>query len=286
MKDTPSLTGLLSRFTRKKGEEAEDPFVLSQAELFGQLPQAIGPALFLDRFTVEDMTARLESSGFLSAMIQKGIRQPSLVIQRVDPDEHRLLIHDKSGPEPLKIMELRMTFGRLELPDSSSFISRNSFDVLIVNWMMLQNPRARFSTERPQLPGQEYPGLGLGRKSHEFLLQLGLELRRAGLVNHPQYFHNAVFYRDKYYFVDPCKQGELLAMVRDLSKYPMAISSPAVDEGRLMDTQRHQTIEWHPGAMVCPIRKRLRKYFDSAKYRQSVEESMESHAYDLCCLES
>jgi hypothetical protein len=283
MKDTPSFTERLSRFSRKKDKEAEDPFVLSQAELFGQLPQAIGPALFLDRFTVEDMMARLESSGLLSAMIQKGIRQPSLFIQRVDPGEHRLLIYDKSEREPMKIMELRMTLGRLELPDSSSsFLSRNSFEVLTVNWMMLQNPRARFSAQRPQLPGQEYPGLGLGRMCHEFLHQLGSELRRSGLVNHPQYFHNAVFYRDEYYFVDPCKQGELLAMVRDLSKYPMTISSPAVDEGMLMDTQRHQTIEWHPDAIVCPIRRRLRKYFESSKYRQAVEESVKSHAYDLC----
>jgi hypothetical protein len=121
----------------------------------------------------------------------------------------------------------------------------------------------------------------LGRKCQEFLVRLGTELRREGLVNHPQYFHNAIFYRDEYYFIDPKRQGELLAMLRDLARYPIGVASQAIADGRLMDVQRQIRVEWDPEGMVCPIHKRLGDYFQSREYREAVERVLSASSYDL-----
>lgn len=270
----------------KKGKEPKrsksDPFMLSEAELFGQLPQSFGPALFLDRLAIEDLKVSLFKTSFLSAMVQKGILKPKIEIQRVEPDEHRLLIFNEEEQKPVKWIELRLALAKLELPALEGYRpARTPFEMLAINWAMLQNPHASFSRIRPRLPGQEHPGLGLGRKCQEFLVYLSNELACAGLINHPQYFHNAVFYRDEYFFVDPLRQGELLAMIRDLAKYPVDVSSPAVADGKLIDARRRTAIEWHPEVMVCPTRQRLKFYFGCTGYRRAVEEAMKANSYDL-----
>lgn len=269
-----------TRKGRTLSAHPQAPFTITEAELFSQLPQAIGPPLFLDRFTPEEMEERLLTCGFLPALIGKGVERPRLEFQRVDPDEHRLLIfHDADGA---KFVELRLTFEKLEVPPLRAILASPSyFDMLAINWALLQNPRAEFTSERPPMPGQKYPGLGLGRKCQGFLMKLAAELRRDGLINHPQYFHNALFYRDEYFFVDPVRQGQLLAMIRDLAKHPVAVASSAVSDGKLADARTQAMVEWKPGAMVCPLRKRLRRYFESRPYREAVQRSAASHVYDL-----
>ncbi len=266
----------------RAADSHENPFAMSEGELFSQLPRAPGPTLFLDRFTAADMTKRLEDTGFWAAMIQKGVRRPRLALERVEPDEHRLLILDEEAPAPLRMMELRLTLTRLEIPTATgAAMAGESYEMLAINWAMLQNPRINFTKEHPQFPGQEHPGLGLGRKCQEFLVTLARELRRDGLINYPQFFHNAVIYRDEYSIVDPIRQGELLAMIRDLSKRPLHLASHAIAAGKLMDKVDHRAVEWKPDAMICPIRRRLKKYFETSAYRKAVESSAASHAYDL-----
>lgn len=250
--------------------------------MLSQLPQAIGPYLFLDRFTFDEVFAQIETSSFLAAMKMKGVLIPRLELGRVEPDEHRFIVFDDSGSEPVKMIELRLALGRLEVPPLGGYSSVTSvYETLAINWVMMQNPRAAFTEERPQLPGQEHPGLGLGRKCQELLVHLGTELRREGLVNHPQYFHNAVFYRDEYFFVDPRLQGELRAMYRDLARYPIGVASQAIADGRLVDARRQIQVEWDPEEMVCPIHKGLNDYFQGRDYREAVQRAFSSSLYDL-----
>lgn len=250
--------------------------------MLSQLPQAIGPSLFLDHFTSDEVFTQIESTSFLSAMKKKGVLAPRIELARVEPDEHRLIVLDDSESEPMKMIELRLALMRLEVPVLAGSPSLTGlFEMLAINWVMMQNPRAAFTKERPQLPGQEHPGLGLGRKCHEFLVHLGAGLRRDGLVNHPQYFHNAVFYRDDYYFIDPKRQGELLAMFRDLARYPIGVVSQAIADGRLVDVRQQMRMDWDAEEMVCPIQERLNDYFQGREYREVVEATLSSSSYDL-----
>lgn len=262
--------------------ESGDGLSFSEGELLGQLPQAIGPTLFLDRFTPAEIVERMEASGFWAALLEKMGRPPCLALHHVDPDEHRLMVFDDSKLEAARFVELRLSLVRMEVPTRHGMLgSAEPFEMLAINWAMLQNPRASFSAERPQLPGQEFPGLGLGHKCQTFLLALAREMRRDGLINHPQYFHNALFYQNEYFFVDPERQGELLAMIRDLSKYSIAAASCAIEDGRLWDAVKKCRMEWKPDVLVCPIRRRLKKYFEAPAYAKSVQVAAASHAYDL-----
>lgn len=255
---------------------------LSEAELFSQLPQAVPASLFLNRWTPEELRKELESSGLLSSIRKKGFHHLRIDTQHVDPDEHRLLVFEDDAGGSLKLSEFRFELTRREMPKMEGFNpTRSFFNVLNINWVLLQNPRQNFTADRPQLPGQEHPGLGLGWKSQQFLERLGAGLGCDGLENHPQYFHNAVFYCNRYFFVDPVRQGVLLAMMRDLEETPMNVASRAITEGKLMDKIRNAPVMWEAGSMLCPLTRSLKKFFDTRAYKKLRQEAIESHHFGL-----
>ncbi len=107
-------------------------------------------------------------------------------------------------------------------------------EVLYVHWASLRNPRARFSPQRPQLPGQEVPGLGMAREIGELLAIMARRLGLAGVCFRPAWYHTAFGARHDFAFVDPARQGRFEAMVRDLAGLPLLDSTLAVAEGRVL----------------------------------------------------
>jgi acetoin utilization deacetylase AcuC-like enzyme len=120
--------------------------------------------------------------------------------------------------------------------------------VLYVHWLALRNPRARFSPERPQLPGQEVPGLGLAREIGEMLVQMAARLGLEGLAFRPAAYHLAFRGKETMRFVDPGRQGRFEALIELLKGMPLTEATRAVAEGRvLLDGAPYQ---WEADEMV------------------------------------
>ncbi|HET6899023.1 MAG TPA: hypothetical protein VFK70_11770, partial [Vicinamibacteria bacterium] len=121
-----------------------------------------GPAArFLGRFALPALCAELDQAGVLPALRTRGY-DPGVHIA-VGESEHRLLVTASGGREVL--VDLRMT--EEALPVSEPALRARGIEVLsvlAVEWLSLQDPRAVFTRERPRLPGQAHPGLGLGRQ--------------------------------------------------------------------------------------------------------------------------
>jgi hypothetical protein len=107
-------------------------------------------------------------------------------------------------------------------------------DVLYIHWLTLRNPHAHFSAVRPQLPGQEVPGLGLAREIGELLALMARRLELAAVVFRPAYFHTAYPGRHSFRFLDPARQGRFEALVRDLAPLSLRESAQALAEGRVL----------------------------------------------------
>ena len=105
--------------------------------------------------------------------------------------------------------------------------------MLYVHWIALRNPRARFSAERPQLPGQEVPGLGLSREVLELISRMAARLGLEGLAFRPAAYHLAFRGREFLRFVDPARQGRFEALVDLLKEVSLAEATRAVAEGRI-----------------------------------------------------
>ncbi len=120
--------------------------------------------------------------------------------------------------------------------------------MLYVHGLALRNPRARFSPERPQLPGQDVPGLGLAREMTEVLARVAARLGLEGLAFRPAAYHLAYGGRETLRFVDPARQGRFEALVEALAGLPLAEATRAVADGRVrLDGKPYQ---WEPDEMV------------------------------------
>lgn len=105
---------------------------------------------------------------------------------------------------------------------------------LFLNWLSLEDPRARFGPLRPRLPGQDNPGLGLSREIVAVLERMARRLGLQTLVYRPAYFHTAYAARRHFRFEDPARQGRFEALVRDLHELPLVAATTAVAEGRVL----------------------------------------------------
>jgi acetoin utilization deacetylase AcuC-like enzyme len=122
---------------------------------------------------------------------------------------------------------------------------------LFVNWLSLRHPLARFSALRPQLPGQEVPGLGLAREAGEMLARMAARLHLAGVAFRPMSYHVAVQSRARFRFADPRRQGRFEALRRDLAHLPLLDVTHAVAEGRVR--LNGEPYRWEPDEMVSRL---------------------------------
>jgi hypothetical protein len=107
-------------------------------------------------------------------------------------------------------------------------------EVLYVHWLALRDPRARFSDRRPKLPGQEVPGLGIGREVTELFLLAAKRLGLKGVAFSPATYHLAQMSRSRFRFLDPVRQGQFEALARDLAALPLVAASQAVADGQVL----------------------------------------------------
>jgi hypothetical protein len=166
---------------------------------------------------------------------------------------------------------------KVEPPFPSSIADR-TFEMLFVEWMCMQDPRKRFTAERPQLPGQEYPGLGGGKIALELIVLACRRLRLSGVLNVPEYFHNAQMYSKALKFVDPECEGKRRAIERDLLKRSnLAAVSWAIDLNCVR--QNGEPFKWFIGEQLIPLHPELKKYFQSAEYEALAKQAQERYHY-------
>jgi acetoin utilization deacetylase AcuC-like enzyme len=210
-----------------------DPLGAELAEVAMQLePTALGSAPMITEDDLPELYGRRAEPRLLGFYTRDGIeyalerygllpliRRMGFDDLHVELDGHTLRL--KSGKDAV-LVELeveRKTLGGSEL--------------LFVNWLSLRNPRAQFSKTRPQLPGQQVPGLGLADEATRLLVLIAERLGLGGVAFRPSWFHMAYAARHGSGFLDPKRQGRFEALLRDLKPLPLLDATRAVAEGRV-----------------------------------------------------
>lgn len=121
-------------------------------------------------------------------------------------------------------------------------------EVLFVNWLTLRHPLGTFTVARPQLPGQDVPGLGLAREITEMLGLMAKRLGLSGVAFRPSWYHMAYAARHRCQFVDPQLQREFLELMKDLRHLPLADATRAFAENRVR--RNGEVYQWRPEMMV------------------------------------
>ena len=192
---------------------------------------------FLGYYTTEGVEHALDRYGILPYLSRLGYGPFRVAIDR-DPRGDRLrLLARREGTE-LLLVELVAEVQRLV-----------GEDYLYIHWLTLRHPRGRFTAGRPQLPGQEVPGLGIARETGELLGRAAHRRGLAGIAFRPAWYHMAYQgYRMGLEFAETRRQARFSAMLRDLIDVPLLTATLAVAEGRVL--MNGQPYVWEADLMI------------------------------------
>jgi hypothetical protein len=242
------------------------------------LPSTGEPRLFLGRLTGEALSAELEAAGIPAFLATRGFPDVRVGTDLAD-GEHRLRV--AASDDGALLVELRLAEMATPVPAALHASGPATLHVLAILWVALQNPRASFTPERPRLPGQDHPGLGVGRRLYELLRGWAGAFGKDALLNVPEHYHNALFYAGQFRFLDPIEQGRFEALRRDLSGLGVADASFAIEDGRVRDEAADRAYVWDPGAMVAPVSSALAAAVASAPYREAVAAARDAARFQV-----
>jgi hypothetical protein len=273
----------LSSFQITRASNRNFDLTLTEEELERELMNDLGSNRLLERFSEKEVAAALKNYQVWDQLAEKGYQNPRLLIRSIDPFRQSVkIIDDAASPEDEKhtLCELRVFDAHLKgpCPATNEIIE---LDALVIDWLVFQNPRAKFTASRPQLPGQKYPGLGIMARCMTAILDLAKQTGKEAVINIPEYYHNAVLYTPAFSFFSPFVEGRFQALQEFLSGLSLAEASHAVTNRKIWNHTKNEQFVWKPHEQMLGISPEIKEYFESETYKTPVREAKEKSKFSL-----
>ncbi|HEV8241973.1 MAG TPA: histone deacetylase [Thermoanaerobaculia bacterium] len=224
-----------------------DDWGLTQDDLLGSLAESPADARLLGYYTPHGVELVMESSGIFDRLRDLGYEQPALEFDLSSGGGHMVRIWGGRDRRDL-LAEIRMRRDRQAFP---------GFELLAIEWLLLQNPRAAFTAERPPLPGQRHPGLGMLRDVIALLVQVCHRLHLDGITYTPSHFHLASQSTKYLRFRDPRHAALFDELKTAVAGLPLAEQARRIDAGEVVDSRTGLPLRWRPMPMVLVVSDRL-----------------------------
>lgn len=255
------------RIARSLGEEQlsknHDDFGITEADLLGDLVDKkpgdlllgfytpFGVELAFDRYGLFD---QLRRRGYSRYRVELNLRSGSGEAITIRTDDERRLV----------LLELVVREMRDIVP----------FRLLSIEWLLLQDPLARPTPERPLLPGQQHPGLGGLRIVFGMQTMAAERLGFDGLAFVPAHYHTAAQARGMLRFLDPADEALFMAMKAALGARSLLDATRLIAAGAIVDERTGAAVPWKPAQMVVPLSAALRDRVQGPDYDRRVEEAV------------
>jgi acetoin utilization deacetylase AcuC-like enzyme len=244
---------------------------LTEEDLVGILPGIPHQTRYLGYFSKVGVELLLERFGILQQLRSRGFRNPVVTLELDHPLGQTMRI--LSDPvERAVLVELRLQRSTRAVP---------GMEVLVVEWLLLQNPQQEFSAERRRLPGQQHPGLGMLRELFGWLVVIGETLELDGLFFHPSQYHLAALSRRYARFLHPGHEASYRALEEVLAGMPLHVAAAALEDGRVVDAATGLAVRWEPFPLVIPVSARLKEQVSSEAYEQEVGAALAAVRLEL-----
>jgi len=244
----------------------DDP--LSSKDVFIDLSTSRGTERFLGTFTQKGMEFVLERFGVISHLTNTGLKNTSCKLNTDDPYLHKISVRHNINGKSYLSGELSMRKTSMDFPNVD-----RPYTLLLVEWFLLQHPLKSFSRKRPQLPGQNHPGLGISELIFELFYWTARRLEVDGVVLVPNFLHTGLLYGRQFLFIDPVRQGELYSLDKIRKYHSLDQLSWACAEGQLIDVKKQDRYLWVPAPMVLPVSRKLKDYFHRHNYVETVRQT-------------
>lgn len=251
--------------------------LIDDREVFEQLSPAIHKDRFLGLFSESEMQQVLLKFEILPSLMTRGFRQPKIQLLTDDTNEHKCRIYDDEirNDHLLVEMVLRLTC----IPPQKVF--NEKMPTLFVEWLLSQNPKSQFDERKPRLPGQRFPGLGLAKELLDILIFISQKAEVSGVSAIPGHYHNAVIFSKFFRYMNPESEGRLAALKRDLSRYPLATISWAVELNCVKELPGKEYLKWFLDWQVLPTDRTLDEAFRCAEYIRTEKQAFRTHRYEM-----
>jgi acetoin utilization deacetylase AcuC-like enzyme len=263
------ITRLLSP-TELGGIESGEDWGLTDQDLVGGMDGTPAETRLLGYYTEHGVELALERAGILDRLRAIGFSEPQVELDLSSPSGQTVRIWGTPGHREL-LAELRLRRDRAAIP---------GMEVLGVEWLLLQNPRAEFTPGRRQLPGQKHPGLGFSPDVGAMLLLICERLGLDGVYFVPSHLHLASRASRLLRFLEPAAEARWRALRPLVDRLPLAVAASAVETGRIRDAAG-RPMHWIPSPMVLPWSDRLKAQVEGEDFERAVAEAGAGLRYEL-----
>lgn len=239
--------------------------------------------LFLGRFSEKDMNNMIQSIGMLKHLESMGFSDINIDIDRDENYINHFTLYWKDKTPENKLLDLRVSEHTF-IPHERFFeegFEIESYDMILIEWLSAKNPLVVFDKNRPQLPGQSSPGLGVLKYCFHLLYNISREVFKDGFLDIPSHMHGAIMYSKQFKFFDPVQEATLRAAMRDLKNYSLADISWGVITETIIDLHKNAPAVYDPGEQVHYVSNRMERYFESKKYLTRFKEYYKKKKYYL-----
>lgn len=255
--------------------------LLEEKDIFSELAEKQGTTIFLGRYSMNEVIAVLRKRNFFKDAQKRKLWPLDF---KLDSSEYPLqrfqIFYKKASPENL-IVDLKIKKGKFKIKNKFALnFLPPQYDFLILEWLTLQNPIQDFTQEKPPLPGQNHPGLSLGKKVLDIFVYLARITKKDGLIANPAYFHNALLFSRAFHFLNPHKEAEVQVIRGSFSDVSFKNLAWIVHLNCLR-RDNDKVYEWNAEEQVHPLNKKLKSYFDSKEYKKEVKESQEKLNFSI-----
>jgi hypothetical protein len=225
---------------------------------------------FLGRFSPEELFDLLKKTKMIDYLHKNGFDDFRITIDNDDSGVSYMKLYSGGiSPDDL-LVDLRLSENKF-LPDKRFFpfdLSAPTYDMVWIEWLTAQNPHKNFKDHnKPQLPGQTKPGLGLLKYCFNIMYAVGREVTKDGFMDVPDHLHGAVMYSKKFKFFDPRHEAILHAILRDLKHYSLSDITWGMITETIYDTYKNTPQKYAPSEQIFALSPRLKKYFKSVTYK-------------------
>lgn len=249
-------------------EPADPGWSLSEEDLLPGSNSHHRTTRLLDYYSKHGIELALERYGVLGRLRAKGFDDLRVEWELNDPVGQMLRIRT-GGPNPESLAEVRLRRDRRLCP---------GWELLVIEWLLLQDPQSRFHTARQRLPGQKHPGLGMLREVSVLLMLVCERLGLDGLAFVPAHYHIAAL-SGQFRFLDPEIEASFQALRGALRGTRLLEAVRIIERGGVVHADSGEPYQWEPTPMVLPVSDGLKQFFASSGYEERVRQAARAVSY-------